>query len=162
MGSRVAVLKDGVLVQVDSSQNLYERPRNIFVATFMGSPSMNILDAELERRDGVGISYHGDFIPLNVDPAAGLGSRKLKFGIRPEHVLVAPHADSTSSGIAGTVSLVEVMGDESIVTVMCERDSLRAKLRGFCRLRAGDRVQINAEPDFIHLFDAETSERIET
>jgi len=159
MGSRVAVLKDGILVQVDSAQNLYERPRNIFVATFIGSPSMNILDGQVVRGHGPGIAYGDGIIPAPPAIPAALDGRKIKFGIRPEHLQL--QADSPgASGVGATISLVEIMGDESIVTLQQGADTLRAKVRGFCTFKNGDRARISAESNQIHLFDADTTERI--
>src|SRR4051794_1425914 len=97
MGSRVAVLKDGILVQVDSAQILYERPRNIFVATFMGSPSMNILEGTAASGSGAAVAYGGGSIPLPPTAPASLRGRKIKFGIRPEH-LQLDSQDSPRSG----------------------------------------------------------------
>jgi multiple sugar transport system ATP-binding protein len=160
MGSRVAVLKDGILVQVATAQELYERPRNIFVATFIGSPSMNILQGVVERRNGAGIVYGEGLLPLPRSTSIALEGQTIKFGIRPEHVQLNEALGEGKSGIVATVSLVEIMGDESIVTLAHGSDTIRAKVRGFCSFRHGDKVSINVEPDKLHLFDAETAERI--
>ncbi|CAN5198606.1 ABC transporter ATP-binding protein [soil metagenome] len=159
MGSRVAVLKDGVLIQVDSAQTLYERPRNVFVATFMGSPSMNILDGTVES-GGAQIAYGGGVVPLPQNTPAALQGRKIRFGIRPEHLKLASQVSPAPGDVIGTVSLVEIMGDESIVTLTCGSDTIRAKVRGFCAFRAGDKVRLSAEPGNLHLFDPETTERV--
>lgn len=159
MGSRVAVLKDGVLVQVDSAQILYERPRNIFVATFMGSPSMNILEGTAAAGSGAAVAYGGGSIPLPPTAPASLRGRKIKFGIRPEHLQLDLQESPRPGDVIGTVSLVEIMGDESIVTVTCGSDTIRAKVRGFCVFRPGDTVRLSIEPAKLHLFDAETTER---
>jgi multiple sugar transport system ATP-binding protein len=160
MGSRVAVLKDGILVQVATAQELYERPRNVFVATFIGSPSMNILEGVVGRRIGAGIAYGEGFLLLPETASSALESSKIKFGIRPEH-LQLHDMTSQNGGITAVVSLVEVMGDESIVTLSHGSDTMRAKVRGFCSFRSGDAVSLKVDPGKLHLFDAETTERIE-
>lgn len=157
MGSRVAVMKDGVLVQVDKAQKLYEEPRNIFVATFMGSPAMNILDGSVVRAEGPAVAYGDSLLPLAGNTAAAPG--KVKFGIRPEHIHLAA---GRGKGFGATVSLVEVMGDEAVVTVSRDKDTIRAKVRGTCRMQIGDAVDVSTDASHIHLFDAETSERLKT
>jgi multiple sugar transport system ATP-binding protein len=160
MGSRVAVLKDGILVQVATAQELYERPRNIFVATFIGSPSMNILQGIVERRNGAGIAYGEGLLPLLPSTSTILEGQTIEFGIRPEHLQLNEASSEGKSGIVATVSLVEIMGDESIVTLAHESDTIRAKVRGFCSFRYGDKVSLTVESDKLHLFNAETTERI--
>jgi multiple sugar transport system ATP-binding protein len=161
MGSRVAVLKDGELVQVDSAQQLYERPRNIFVATFIGSPSMNILDGTVTRADGVRIAVGGIAIALPEGLPAGLADQTVKLGIRPEHLKLTISREGSDKGLLAEVSLVEVMGDEAIVTVVVDGDAIRAKVRGLCPYKMGDAVVLSAESLHLHLFDPATGERID-
>jgi multiple sugar transport system ATP-binding protein len=157
MGSRVAVMKDGRLVQVDASQVLYERPRNVFVATFIGSPAMNVVPGEIvangkPRFRGEALDFAlGDAVPPH------LAARRAKLGVRPEHLALAPAAGDTPA----KVSHVEIMGDEAIVTIAVAGTTLRAKVRGRCAFRSGDPVTLAASPAELHLFDPETDERIE-
>ena len=159
MGSRVAVLKDGELVQVDSARHLYEKPRNVFVATFIGSPSMNILDATLVRDGGpkamIGESTIG--LPA-VFPETNAG-KPVKIGIRPEHLKITALGAEEGS-LAGEVSLVESMGDESIVTILVEGLAIRVKLHGEYPHSMGDIVSIVVDPRHVHVFDAISGERI--
>ncbi len=125
MGDRVAVMKLGVLQQVASPTDLYERPHNLFVAGFIGSPAMNLAEAEVVRHgDGIGITIQ-DGMTLAVDPAATdrypkvrdrVGQR-VAVGIRPEH-FAAPSEVADDRVMRGLpVALVEALGSESLVHV---------------------------------------------
>ena len=124
MGDRVAVLKDGYLQQVDSPQNLYDRPDNIFVAAFIGSPSMNLYEAELNlTADGaiVKVGAHDLSIPaetLAARPALkGYDAKPLVVGIRPEDFEDAAMNDADTSGrqVTSEVTLIEALGSELMV-----------------------------------------------
>jgi multiple sugar transport system ATP-binding protein len=119
MGDRVAVLRDGRLQQVGAPQYLYDNPDNIFVAAFIGSPSMNLYDATLgEGARSVKIGSQEVDLPESVvlaRPALrAYAGKKLVAGLRPEH-LPAESADSTGPKLAGEVELVEALGSEQVV-----------------------------------------------
>jgi multiple sugar transport system ATP-binding protein len=158
MGSRIAVLRQGMLMQVDTAEALYERPANAFVATFIGSPSMNLLHGRVVA-DGRPM-FQGDETSwaLPSDLPAGLVRRPaITLGVRPEHLEILP---TGSGGIPAIVGLVESTGDEAIVSIERGTTTFKAKVRGRCRLNIGDPVEIRAEPHELHLFDAETEQRI--
>jgi len=114
MGHRVAVLSDGILMQVDRPRNLYSRPTNRFVAGFIGSPAMNLVD--VERNNGA-LMIGSLQVPLGPDvDAAVKASSDAKFtvGVRPEHMTLAP------GGLPGEVTVVEELGSESFVHVKVE------------------------------------------
>ncbi len=124
MGDRVAVLKDGYLQQVDTPQNLYDRPDNVFVAAFIGSPSMNLYEAVVEIGEGGGtVSLGGRELPIGPDviatrPALARHSgQPVIVGIRPEDFEDASlvRGDATGSTIESTVMLVEALGSELMV-----------------------------------------------
>ena len=162
MGSRVAVLKNGLLVQVDPAQTLYERPKNIFVATFIGSPAMNILDGTIVHDDGIAIDVEAGRVKVANSPANG-GLRegtKVKLGVRPEHVQLTPRNGTHPAGLAGTVTLVESLGDEAIVTLTVGSASIKAKVIGPCPFRDGNELTASFDRQNMHLFDAATEERV--
>jgi multiple sugar transport system ATP-binding protein len=125
MGDRVAVMRKGELQQLAEPQQLYDTPKNLFVASFIGSPAMNIVEATVERRDGGGLAVRiGDQelpIPHEVAsrrPAlAGYVGRKLAAGIRPEHIEDAAIARNGSARLRGTVLLTEALGSEVLAHV---------------------------------------------
>jgi multiple sugar transport system ATP-binding protein len=110
LGQRVAVMRDGKFQQVDSPQNLYRLPRNLFVAAFIGSPSMNLLEADLA--DGV-LRFAAQELP--VPNAAGLGNRRVIFGVRPTDFVLAAKADPRLPRMTVTAEVVEDLGSESHV-----------------------------------------------
>jgi multiple sugar transport system ATP-binding protein len=126
MGDRVAVMRKGVLQQVDAPQRIYEAPANIFVATFIGSPPMNLLRGTLERSDGaLACSVGGQrlAVPPEVEAAhprlAGYAGREVAIGVRPEHGADAALADGLVSGatLRGTVAATELLGSDQLVYV---------------------------------------------
>jgi multiple sugar transport system ATP-binding protein len=116
MGDRVAVLRDGVLQQVDNPTNVYDRPANLFVAGFIGSPEMNLAQATIERRDGGFAFRFGDNdIPLSADVAETRGlerwvGKTVVAGIRPEDLHERNHERDGAPAVAGTVERVEALG----------------------------------------------------
>ncbi len=118
MGERICVLKDGVIQQVDSPTALYDRPANAFVASFIGSPEMNIQPAALQSREGeAGLVLGGQWLPLPAAKAAALPGtvQALKFGLRPEHISAGPRAQGDSMPVRGTLRSLEHMGNEVFV-----------------------------------------------
>jgi multiple sugar transport system ATP-binding protein len=161
MGSRVAVLKDGLLVQVDPAQMLYERPRNVFVATFIGSPAMNILNGRIAHEDGIAVDLEAGRVKVASDVAGRLRKgAEVKLGVRPEHVRLTPRNGTGAAGLAGTVTLVESLGDEAIVTLGVGSASIKAKVIGPCPFRDGDELTASFDQQSVHLFDAATEERV--
>jgi multiple sugar transport system ATP-binding protein len=164
MGDRIVVMKDGYIQQVDTPVNLYENPTNLFVATFLGSPQMNILDAKLVKQErGLSILLKGSdvAIPLSERKAKQLTdesllARDLLFGIRPEHIHFA------ESGIAAVVDVVEQLGDETIAYVKVDglQNSIIVKGLANGRLKAKQNVFLKLEMENIHLFDSKSTNSI--
>ena len=148
LGDRVAVLDAGVLQQVGTPDEVYSRPRNRFVARFLGTPAMNILPARIED----GRLRAG---PLELDaatlPGAAAG-QALELGVRPEHLLLGAEGD----GRAATVRVVEMAGSESYVFLTGAGTDLVARVPSEQRPAAGATVHLRPRPDAVHLFHAET------
>jgi multiple sugar transport system ATP-binding protein len=124
MGDRVAVMRKGELQQMAEPQKLYDSPKNLFVASFIGSPSMNIVEAEVERRDGALVVRLGDQelpVPDEVTrrrPAlTGYAGRRLALGIRPEHLEDASLSRNGGVRLRGRVLLTEALGSEILAHV---------------------------------------------
>lgn len=125
MGHRVALMKDGVLQQVDAPTTLYNHPRNMFVAAFIGSPSMNLFWADVASVDADGAVLHLGDATLRLPPGlaakipalAGYRGRSLVLGIRPEDIYDAATASELAGDarISGKVELVEALGSDVIV-----------------------------------------------
>jgi multiple sugar transport system ATP-binding protein len=170
MADRIAVLKDGVLQQVDSPQKLYDHPSNVFVAGFIGSPAMNFFSG----------SVTGDTNEMYVDAGTvrirlpqneveqigqeGVG-KEVIFGVRPEdihHPQYKP-AGVTEQLIEATVDVTELMGNEIFVYLMSEDEqSFIARVDPRADMRPGDKVKMAFNADKVHIFDRSTEKNIAT
>jgi multiple sugar transport system ATP-binding protein len=131
MGSQIAVMRKGVLQQYGPPQELYDRPANLFVATFIGSPSMNLFRARLEQDgDGITLAIGGGKQTLSL-PGRALDNghrlaeyrgRDVAVGLRPEHLTEATHTDERSPRLHGEVMLVEALGSERLVHLELEAE----------------------------------------
>jgi multiple sugar transport system ATP-binding protein len=155
MGERVAVMRDGHLQQFASPTELYDRPVNVFVAGFIGSPSMNRFDAEATAD---GIRMGGTTVrPSDALLRAAQGRGKLIVGIRPEHLSIG------DGDLKLLVDLVEDLGSDSFVYGhLAENSGANVIVRaGREHPRPGEAIKIKPDTSQLHLFDAATGQRIE-
>jgi len=153
MGDRVAVLKDGLLQQVGSPRELYDHPNNAFVAGFIGSPAMNLL--QLPVVNG-GVQF-GDEVYRVAESTLGTG-RKVTLGVRPEDLSLAEH------GLPVQVELVEVLGADAYLhgTLKSEGEDLPviARVDGRRPPEKGQTVHLQAKEGHTHLFNSESGDRL--
>ena len=156
MGDRVAVLKDGILQQVDTPRELYEHPANVFVAGFIGSPAMNLM--ELTIVSG-GVKFGNTTLKID---AAILGKTKAKtvtVGIRPEDLVV-----TKSEGIEVTVNIIEELGADAFLygstVVNGNKVDVIARVGSKSTLRSGDKVFLKPQGGITHLFDVASGLRL--
>jgi multiple sugar transport system ATP-binding protein len=140
MGDRIVVMNHGVLQQAGTPEELYTRPRNLFVAGFIGSPAMNL-------------------VPARVVGVAG-GDGRIA-GFRPEHVEVGGGTDDAIR-FTGQTEVVEYLGDEQLVHLTVEETPLLAKLPVEERIASGSELSLSVPRDKLHLFDAETEQKIDS
>jgi len=161
MGTRIAVLRDGTLQQCDAPQALYDEPDNLFVATFIGSPSMNVLPGKLER-DGEMLScvVAGQRLPLGTHKATSLlrhADREVVVGVRAEHLIEAGPAVEAYPRLRGRVKFAELLGAEQLVQVALgeatEAAVVTARLDAHVRAAVGSTIELLVKVDEIHLFD---------
>jgi len=167
MGDRVVVLKDGEIMQVDTPTGLYDNPSNVFVATFIGSPKMNLLAAELS---GSGSDLSVNFLDVEVplDPAQASGvhqrdsERTVRIGLRPLDLRPAPEISATDQvgRLQGVVDVVEHTGSEVFVTVRVADQMLVSRFPRHVVPDAGDRIELAFDPTNIYLFAADSGERL--
>jgi multiple sugar transport system ATP-binding protein len=150
LAHRVALLERGVLQQLDTPANIYNKPANLFVAGFIGSPPMNFLDGELA--DGRFSAAAGAF----GTPSRG-SSKAAVAGIRPEDCRVTEPGDGK---IAGEVYATELIGDHTLVTCRCGGASVAVKADKAFERRIGEAVGIGFEHEAVHLFDRASGERL--
>jgi multiple sugar transport system ATP-binding protein len=161
MGTRIALIKDGVLQQVDAPETLYARPRNLFVAGFVGSPKMNLYPGRRTGANGaVALSWLGREVALSDALAAALRSHDrgdVVVGLRPEDLRWARLSHSTADvGLAGAAEIVEPLGSETLVTVAVDGGAVVARLPPRSGVRPGDTVELVFDPTHLHLFDPES------
>jgi len=166
MGSRIAVLKDGILMQIDSPKNLYDYPDNIFVAGFIGSPSMNFFDSTLVQEDGSLYVDTGAFRvevpPDKMDLYGSASGHRVVMGIRPEdiHDPSFPSADITPKQIEAQVDVTELMGNEVFVHMKAGDKAFIARFDPRTQASIGVTMGAVLNVDNMHLFDAETEQVI--
>ncbi|MDY7079138.1 MAG: ABC transporter ATP-binding protein [Chloroflexota bacterium] len=166
MGTRIAVLKDGFLQQIDSPQSLYDTPNNIFVAGFIGSPSMNFFDARLTDQDGRLTVNCKDFV-LNIPenkanvyrPHAG---KDVVFGVRPEdtHDVAYVPGGITQALVEAQVDVTELMGNEVIAYLVKGGSQFLGRFDPRTSARVGNKMQVAFNMDRMHIFDKQTEKAI--
>ncbi|HEV7389938.1 MAG TPA: sn-glycerol-3-phosphate ABC transporter ATP-binding protein UgpC [Gemmatimonadaceae bacterium] len=163
LGDRIAVLKDGVLQQIATPMELYQKPANKFVAGFIGSPAMNFIEGVIQRsagdpRNSGMCTFKGIDLTLDV-PCDNEARGRVFLGVRPQHIEVT--ADGQNRPRA-EVGVVEPMGNEQIVYVtLSGGDKLVAVAPPQDLIKPGDMVSIRISPEGVHIFDAETGKRID-
>ncbi|EWY36438.1 sugar ABC transporter ATP-binding protein [Skermanella stibiiresistens SB22] len=166
MADRIAVMRHGVLQQVDTPDVLYRRPANVFVANFIGEPPMNLLTAQVAgSTGGIHIDALGETLALGdarKRHLTNLRHGRLIVGARPEHVaIMAPGAVSQANAI---VAYREPRGDTDSLVVTPFGSSgidIRIEMPGPGSFRSGDKVAISLAPENLHLFDTETERNLE-
>ena len=164
LGTRIVVMKDGIIQQVDTPQNLYEKPANLFVAGFMGSPQMNFLDAVVEIVDDTAVlKVAGHFIPLPPAKSKKLiegnyNGKTVTFGIRPEDVYDSEMMVEASpqSTFEATVKVYELLGAEVYLYFDLDEYQMTARVDPRTTARPGDVVKFAIDVEKIHIFDKET------
>lgn len=162
LGTKIVVLKDGVIQQVDTPQRLYERPANRFVAGFIGSPQMNFIDALCRvRKSGVTLEFGNARLPVAHGQAKlleeqGYDGRTLTIGIRPEHVYLADGAD----GLEAEVKVCEMLGAETYLYFEYAGAQITARVEGKTPVRKGENVTFALDMERAHLFDCGTGKAI--
>ena len=174
MGTRIVVMKSGLVQQVDTPQNLYMRPCNLFVAGFIGSPQMNFIESVLLKE---GNDYFVEFGSEDTKTRAGVKfkiklpasknkdncleayvGKEVIMGIRPEDVhneeeLIAAYPDGV---VEANVEVTELMGAETYLYMDCEGQSINARVAPTNTAKPADHITITIEPEKIHLFDKDT------
>jgi multiple sugar transport system ATP-binding protein len=166
MGSRICVLKDGLMMQIDTPQNLYDKPDNVFVAGFIGSPAMNFFDATLVAQDGDlyvdGGTFRLKLTPEKAKAARPYAGKQVVAGVRPEDIydraFVAPGI--RAEPITAKVDVTELMGNEIFVYLLIGEKQFIARVDPRTGARVGKDLDVAFNMDNIHLFDRETSQAI--
>ena len=164
LGTRIVVLKDGVIMQVDSPQKLYNEPNNLFVAGFIGSPQMNFIDAVC-KVEGERVTLNFEKTSVVLPPAkanklidGGYNGKTVVMGIRPEdiadsHIEIEAHKDAV---FETDVTGYELLGSEVLLYFNVAGTAMTAKVDSRTTARMGDHITLAIDPEKIHCFDKET------
>ncbi|WP_433886263.1 ABC transporter ATP-binding protein [Pseudomonas vranovensis] len=164
LGDKVAVMKDGLIQQFGTPQQIYNDPANLFVASFIGSPPMNFIPLRLQRKDGrlLALLDSGQArceLPLGFN-VAGLEEREVILGIRPEQIALAPAQANGLPSIRAEVQITEPTGPDLLVFVTLNQTKVCCRLAPDVPTEVGDTLNLQFDPARVLLFDAATGERL--
>ena len=168
LGTRIVVMKDGIIQQVDTPQNLYDRPQNLFVAGFMGSPQMNFIESKaVQSGNDVILAFGSHSIKLPPEKAkkvvdGGYINKTVILGIRPEDVKddEAFINSSPESSLEATVRVYELLGAEVFLYFTVDQFEVTARVNPRTTARPGDTIKIAMDLSKVHVFDKETEKVI--
>jgi len=153
MGTRITVMNFGQVQQVGTPYEVYQRPANVFVAGFIGSPAMNLMTSSIEvHNDKTPLRYRGDGVwTIARDHAHSVNpQRQVVLGIRPEDLTLTKEGPGMMTGV---VDLVEYLGSETVVTVKVDERDWMVKVSGNQKFAWGETVHLTTTPDCVYLFD---------
>jgi multiple sugar transport system ATP-binding protein len=153
ISDRVAIMRDGRIEQVGRPEDVYGRPASTYVARFIGSPQMDILEGEV-RREGDTVVYQVGAARFEVDTAPVDAPGPVDLGVRPEHVVLGDR------GVDGTVIVVAPIGPATHVTVRWDGGQLTSRVPGIARMHPGENVRIWLDPQGLLWFDRATGSRM--
>src|SRR6266513_5114462 len=154
MADTIVVMHDGIVEQIGTPLELYDRPDNQFVAGFIGSPAMNFLKGQVKSNGSAGFEGpNGVKLPLALAPANSEG-RPAVYGIRPEHFTIA------DDGAEAEIVVVEPTGSETQVFAKLGGEEVVAVFRERHKFEPGDKVRLRPDPMLVHLFDEATGKRL--
>lgn len=168
MADRIVVMKDGIVQQIDTPQEIYDKPNNMFVAGFIGAPQMNFINVILTEINGeIHAKADGFDIALNKGESSsliekGYIGKEVVLGIRPEDIHMEDIFvdNSLDSTFEATVELGELMGAEIYAYLKTGNQSITARFDGRYRVKMGDKLKLAMDKHKIHIFDKETQEAI--
>jgi multiple sugar transport system ATP-binding protein len=160
MADKIGVMSQGELQQYGSPSDLYDRPKSLFVAGFVGSPTMNFLDcARIEKDDKVLLEFETFTLDVtDLKEALVGGSKKLVFGVRPHDISIQPRGGKGS--IDAEVYLVEPIGDQKIIDFQVANQVVKAVVPRTVKAAEGEKLTIAFDAKRIHVFDKETEKAL--
>ncbi len=154
MADKIVVMHDGIVEQMGAPLELYDKPDNLFVAGFIGSPAMNFLKGHIRSNGSSGFEGPGGVrLPLASAPSASEG-RPAVYGVRPEHFVIA------DDGAPAEIQVVEPTGSEIQVVAKVGGEDVIAVFRERHQFNPGDKIRLKPDPRLVHLFDEPTGKRL--
>lgn len=156
MADKIVVMHDGVVEQIGAPLELYDRPKNLFVAGFIGSPAMNFIEGQVSAANGqpVVVSDDGVPLPVSIPPSQLQNGQRIVYGIRPEHISLG------DGGHTAHVSVIEPTGSETQAFMKLGNNPLVGVFRERIALHPGERLGIRLDPGKAHLFDKASGQRL--
>ncbi|EPE93918.1 ABC transporter ATP-binding protein (plasmid) [Rhizobium grahamii CCGE 502] len=155
ISDRIAVMYRGRVEQFGTPEEIYARPATRYVASFIGSPQVELLDGVLAEANGSMFIRAGEqTLPVNVAPRNFKVGRPVEFGVRPEHVRLG------ETGLEGRVQMLQPVGPATHVNIDTTAGKFTASVPGFLRAKSGDAVKIEIQAPHVHVFDKETGVRL--
>jgi multiple sugar transport system ATP-binding protein len=157
LADRIAIMKDGVIQQLATPAEIYNTPENLYVADFIGSPSMNLLKGRIEG----GSFLAGDLsVPLTGYNFTTENNGDAWFGIRPEHVVVGDGAATSSVSLDARAEVVEALGSDTLVMIHVAGERFWLRIDGQSNVKRGDTLRIGISAADASLFDVDTERRL--
>lgn len=156
LGDRIVIMKDGIIQQADSPLNLYERPSNLYVAGFIGTPSMNFIPVTLQDGELIASGFRVSLPEERRSEVDAYNGKALVLGVRPQDLTDAP----SSLTMQANVEVIEPLGSENYLYCSAGKDMVAARVDGRSAVRAGDTVTLGFKPEQFHLFDAASEQAI--
>jgi len=163
MGDRIAIINKGEIQQVDTPLNVYNKPANLFVAGFIGSPPMNIFTGTIQNTDNLRFTTSDFSLTL---PSAfnsvlqPYANKEIKLGIRPENFKISENQQDTAFAIKAVVDIVEPMGSETYIYLNCGRMKMIVRDNGENLYQTGSEVNLLPDPAKLHFFDPENGKAL--
>lgn len=158
MADRIVVMNQGRIEQIGPPLELFDRPANLFVARFIGSPAMNLIETSVSGaadRPALALA-NGAGLPIPVEQAERLSGRPLVLGVRPEHLSVSVDGE----GVPAEVLLVEPTGTETLITLKMGETTLLAAIHERLQIGIGQHLRLAIDPANVHVFDRDTGQRL--
>ena len=158
LADRIAIMKGGKIMQLGTPNEIYNHPKNLYVADFIGSPSMNFLNGELKDT-----KFTNGSLELPMGSYQFIKKTNLKnvtIGIRPEHIITGELSKKAPVITNVTINLVEPMGSDTLVYANLSDVQIRIRMEGNAKVKIGDRLEIGIDPSRASLFDTHTEQRI--
>jgi multiple sugar transport system ATP-binding protein len=160
MADRIVVMHDGRIEQIGTPLALYDRPDNLFVAQFIGSPAMNVVNGTLRRANGSAYVEAAGGVRWPIGHSAGADGQAVVYGIRPEHLSLA--ASGATGTVAAEVTVVEPTGAETELLLQAGDAPIVLVSHGRPSVNPGDKIGLSVDPSMVHIFDQKTGARLTT
>lgn len=160
MGDRICVMKDGIIQQFDTPQNLYDHPCNLFVAGFIGSPQMNFVDAKVEKAAGGYDLCFGDMKIRTEKDLSAYAGKTVTFGIRPEDLHAETQFFGEGNVMEAYIDLDEMMGSESYLYLEYADQKLIARVPARYAKKSEENIRLAIDTEKVHLFDKDSGTAI--